>query len=55
MFINMRQFLAVLWTFELLLHFDQLLSLDLQNGDKLCTNHQSSQGTKKDKKVRLVV
>ena len=22
MFINMRQFLAVLWTFELLLHFD---------------------------------
>ena len=55
MFINMRQFLAVLWTFELLLHFDQLLSHNLQNGDKLCTNHQSSLGTKKDKKVRLAV
>ena len=26
MFINMRQFLAILWTFELLLHFDQFSS-----------------------------
>ena len=26
MFINMRQVLAILWTFELLLHFDQLLT-----------------------------
>ena len=36
-FINMRQFLAILWTFELLLHFDQFSS-NLQIGDKLCTN-----------------
>ena len=33
MFINMRQFLAILWTFELLLHFDQLFSSNLQSGD----------------------
>ena len=33
MFINMRQFLATLWTFELLLDFDQLLSSNLQNRD----------------------
>ena len=26
MFITMRQFLVILWTFELLLHFDQLFS-----------------------------
>ena len=39
-FINMRQFLAVLWTFELLLHFDQLFPNNLQNGNKLCTNHK---------------
>ena len=26
MFINVRKFLAILWTFELLLHFDQLFS-----------------------------
>ena len=32
MFINMRQFLAILWTFELL-HFDQLFSSNLQSGD----------------------
>ena len=33
MFINMRQFLAILWTSELLLHFDQLFSSNLQSGD----------------------
>ena len=32
MFINMWQFLAILWTFELL-HFDQLFSSNLQSGD----------------------
>ena len=32
MFINMRQLLAILWTFESLLHFDQLFFSDLQNG-----------------------
>ena len=42
MFINMRQFLAVLWTFELLLHFDHLFSYNLQNWDKLCTNHKQN-------------
>ena len=31
MLINMRQFLANLWTFELL-HFDQLFSSNLQSG-----------------------
>ena len=31
MFINMWQFLAILWTFELL-HFDQLFSSNLQSG-----------------------
>ena len=40
MFINMRKFLAVLWAFELLLHFDHLFSFKLQFGDKLCTNHK---------------
>ena len=39
MFINMRQFLAVLWTFELL-DFDQFFSSNIKNGDKLCTNHK---------------
>ena len=34
------QFLAVLWTFELLLQSDHLFSCDLQNEDKLCTNHK---------------
>ena len=33
MFINMRQFLAILWTFELLLHFYELFSSNLQSGD----------------------
>ena len=36
----MRQFFAALWTLELLLHFDQLFSNDLQDGDKLCANHK---------------
>ena len=40
MFINMRQFLAVLWTFKLLFHFDQLFTSNLQSGDKLCTYHK---------------
>lgn len=34
------QFLAVLWTLELLLQSDHLFSCDLQNEDKLCTNHK---------------
>ena len=38
MFVNMRQFLTVLWTFELLLHFDQLFSSSLQSKDKLSIN-----------------
>ena len=42
MFINMRQFLAILWAFELLLHFDQLFSPNLQSEDKLCTNHKDN-------------
>ena len=29
----MRQFLAILWTFELLLHFNQLFPSNLQGGD----------------------
>ena len=29
--------MAILWTFELLLHLDQLFSSNLQSGDKLCT------------------
>ena len=33
MFINMRQFLAIFQTFQLLLHFDQLFSSNLQSGD----------------------
>ena len=39
-YLNMliRRFLAILWTFELLLQFDQLFSSDLQSGDNLCTN-----------------
>ena len=41
MFINMRQFLAVLWAFELL-HFDHLFSYNLQNEDKLCTNQKKN-------------
>lgn len=40
MFIITRQFLAVSWAFELLLHFDHLFSFKLQFGDKLCTNHK---------------
>ena len=40
MFINMRQVLAILWTSEMLLHFDQLFSSNLQSGDKLCINHK---------------
>ena len=32
-FINMKQFLAILWTFELLLYFDQLFSSNLQSED----------------------
>ena len=39
MFINMWQFLAVLWMFELL-YFDQLFSYNLQKGDELCDNHK---------------
>ena len=35
MFVNMRQFLAVSWTFELFLHFDQLFPSNLQSEDKL--------------------
>ena len=32
MFINMRLFLAILWTFQML-HFDQLFSSNLQSGN----------------------
>ena len=32
--------MAIVWTFELLLHFDQLPSSNLQREDKLCTNHK---------------
>ena len=39
-FINKRQFLAILWTFELFLHFDQLFSSNWQSDDELCTNHK---------------
>ena len=38
MLVNMMQFLAILWTFELL-HFDLLFFSNLQNGDQ-CTNHK---------------
>ena len=37
---NMRQSLAFLWTFELLLHFDQLFSPNLQSEDELSTNYK---------------
>ena len=40
MFINMKTILVILWTFELLLHFDQLFSSKLQRADKLGTNHE---------------
>ena len=40
LFINMKKFLAILWTFEGLLHFNQQFSSNLQIGDKLCTNHK---------------
>ena len=36
----MRQFLAILLTFELLLHFHQLFYSNLKSGDTLCTNHK---------------
>ena len=39
MFINMRQFLATLTTFKLLLHSDQLFFSNFPSGDKLWTNH----------------
>ena len=32
--------MATLWTFELLLQFDQLLSSSLQSEDNICTNHK---------------
>ena len=40
MLINMRLLLAILWTFGLLLHFDQLFSSKLQSEDRLCTNRK---------------
>ena len=40
MFINMGQFLSILGTFELMLHFGQLFSSNLQSGDELYTNHK---------------
>ena len=40
MFRNMRQFVAIVWTFKSLLHFDQLLFSNLLSEDKLCTNHK---------------
>ena len=40
MIINTKKILAVMWTFELLLHFDQLFSSKLQRADKLGTNHK---------------
>ena len=36
----MRQFLAILLKFELLVHFHQLFSSNLKSGDTLCTNHK---------------
>ena len=42
LFINMRQFLAILWTFVLFIHFNQLFSSNLQSGDNLCTNHKQN-------------
>ena len=32
--------MAILWSLELLLYFDQLFSSNLQSEDKLCTNHK---------------
>ena len=40
MFINMKKILAMMWTFELLLHFDQLFSSKLRHAEKLGTNHK---------------
>ena len=42
MFINMGQFLSILGTFELMLHFGQLFSSNLQSGDELYTNHKQN-------------
>ena len=42
MSINMKQFLAILWTFELLLHFNQLISSNLQSEEKLSINHKAN-------------
>ena len=40
MSINMRQFLSVLQTLELMLNVDQLFSSNFQSRDKLCANHK---------------
>ena len=40
MSINMRQFLSILQTLELMLNVDQLFSSNFQDGDKLCANHK---------------
>ena len=32
--------MAILWTFKLLLHFDELLFSNLLSEDKLCTDHK---------------
>ena len=40
MLMNMRLLFAILWTFGLLLHFDQLFSSKLQSEDRLCTNRK---------------
>ena len=32
--------MAIVWTFKLLLHFDQLLFSNLLSEDKLCTDHK---------------
>ena len=38
----MRQFLAILSKFELLLYFDELFPSNIQNGNKLYTNHKQN-------------
>ena len=49
--------MAILWTFKLLLHFDELLFSNLLSEDKLCTDHKYnyfSENALFSKNVKLV-
>ena len=49
--------MAIVWTFKLLLHFDELLFSNLLSEDKLCTDHKYnyfSENALFSKNVKLV-